>query len=110
MCILTTGPAVENHVSPKMARVLIPTSSSSSSQDSAFDVSRYTSKSSTRKKWKYISEELRGNPLHKPTETENTNQNEDDEELRSELLRDLPEWLQEFRENMVDESVPTESQ
>ena len=36
--------------------------------------------------------------------------NEDDEELRSELLRDLPDWLQEFRENLVDESVLTESQ
>ena len=47
--------------------------------------------------------------LQEPAETENTNENEEDEEKRCELLRDLPDWLQEFRENSVDESVPTES-
>ena len=56
-----------------------------------------------------MSEESRGNPLHGSVETENTNKNEDDEELRSELLRDLPDWLQEFKENLVDEIVPAES-
>ena len=44
--------------------------------------------------------------MQQPAETENTNKNED---LRSELLRDPPDWLQEFRENLVDESVPAES-
>ena len=55
-----------------------------------------------------VSEESRGNPLHGSVETENT-KNEDDEELRSELLRDLPDWLQEFKESLVDESVFCES-
>ena len=51
---------------------------------------------------------LRGNPLHKPTETENKNKNEGREEVHSDLLLDLPDWLQEFRANLVDESVPAE--
>ena len=46
--------------------------------------------------------------MQKPAETDNTNKNEDDEELQSELLRDLSDWLQEVRENLVDESVPAE--
>ena len=56
-----------------------------------------------------MSEESRGNPSRGSAETENTNKNEDDEELRSEQLHDLPDWLQQFREILVDESVPTES-
>ena len=28
--------------------------------------------------------------------------------MQRELLRDLPNWIQEFRENLVDESVPVE--
>ena len=31
--------------------------------------------------------------------------NEDDEELRSELLQAVPEWLQDFKENLVDKNV-----
>ena len=49
-------------------------------------------------------QELQGNPLHKPTETENKNENEGFEEVHSDLLHDSPDWLQEFRENLVDES------
>ena len=45
--------------------------------------------------------------LHKPTETENKNENEGREEVQSDLLRDLPDWLQDFREDLVDESSPT---
>ena len=37
--------------------------------------------------------------------TENSSKNEDDEELRSALLQDLPEWLQDFKENLVDKTV-----
>ena len=55
-----------------------------------------------------MSAELRGNPLQEPAETENTNKNEDDEELQSDPLRDLLDWLQEFREKFVDESRPLE--
>ena len=54
-----------------------------------------------------MSEELRGNPLHKPTETENQNKNEGHEEVQSDLCNELPDWLQEFRErNLVDERNP----
>ena len=40
--------------------------------------------------------------------TENTNKNEGHEEVQSNLLHDLPDWLQGFRENLVDESSPLE--
>ena len=85
-----------------------PTSSSSSSQDSVFDVNRY-SENPVPERSGSTSEERWGNPLHEPTEIENTNKIEGREELRSELLRDLPDWLQEFIETLVDESVPTVS-
>ena len=85
-----------------------PTSSTSSSQDSVFDVSRYTENPVLERSGS-MSDDLRWNPLHKPTETENRNKDEGREEVQSDLLHDLPDWLQEFRENLVDESVPTES-
>ena len=47
-----------------------PTSSSSSSQDSVFDPSRYT-ENPVPERSRSTREELRGNPLQKPTETEN---------------------------------------
>ena len=40
--------------------------------------------------------------------TENTNKNEGREEVQSDLLHDSPDWLEEFRENLVDESGPSE--
>ena len=40
-----------------------------------------------------------------PVETENLNENEDTEPAREDLLRDLPEWLRDFTENLVDERV-----
>ena len=46
------------------------TSSSSSSQDSVFDVTRY-SENPVPERSQSVSEELRGNPLHESTETEN---------------------------------------
>ena len=48
-----------------------PTSSSPSSQDSVFDVNRYT-ENPVPKRSGSASDELRGNPQHKPTETKNT--------------------------------------
>ena len=47
--------------------------------------------------------------MHKPTETENKNKNEGREEVQSDLFEHLPDWLQEFRENLVDESNPSET-
>ena len=84
-----------------------PTSSSSSSQESVFDVGRYAENPVPERSGS-TSEELRENPLHKPTETENKNRNEGREELRGGILHDLPDWLQDFRDNLVDESSPIE--
>ena len=48
------------------------------------------------------SEEL----LNKPTKTPKPNKNENHEQVRGDpYYSDIPEWLQEFRENLVDESV-----
>ena len=45
--------------------------------------------------------------LTKPTKKPKPNQNEDHDLGRGDLLNsDIPEWLQEFRENLVDEIVP----
>ena len=46
--------------------------------------------------------------MHGPTETKNTYINEGHEEVQSDLLREFPDWLQEFREVLVDESSPLE--
>ena len=56
------------------------------------------------------SEESRGNPLPKPAKSQNTSKNEGDEEVQSDLLHDLRDWLQEFRENLVDERSLLEPQ
>ena len=75
-----------------------PTSSSSSSQDPRCDVNRYT-ENPVRERSGITSEEPRGNPLHKPTESDKMKERE---EVQSGLLHDLSDCLQEFRENMVD--------
>ena len=46
-----------------------------------------------------------GNSWHESTEIENPNRN-DDEELQSDELQGVPDWLQEFKHGLVDESVP----
>ena len=79
------------------------TSSTSSSQDSVTGTENLAAERSGS-----MSEELRGNPLQKPPETENTNKNEDDEEVQGEVLHDLRDWLQEYRGNLVVESSPSE--
>ena len=49
------------------------------------------------------SEEL----LNKPTKIQKPNKNENHEQVRGDpYFSDIPEWLQEFRENLVDERVP----
>ena len=48
----------------------------------------------------------RGDPLTKPTKNPKPNKNENhDFERRDPLCSDIPEWLQEFREILVDERV-----
>ena len=53
-----------------------------------------------------MSEEVRGNSSHGPAETENPNKNDDNEKVRGSSSHDLREWLEEFKDNLVDESVP----
>ena len=47
--------------------------------------------------------ELRGNPLQESTE-----RTVEAEEVQRDVPHELPDWLQEFRENLVDESILTE--
>ena len=71
------------------------------------DVNRYTEHPLPERSG-CTSEELRGDPLHEPTETENKNKNEGREEVQRDISHELPDWLQEIRENLVDESTSTE--
>ena len=41
-----------------------------------------------------------------PTKTKNKNKNKDNNQATSNRLRDLPEWLEEFTENLEDTEVP----
>ena len=70
-----------------------PTIESSESMDKQARGDPFTSETS---------EEL----LHKPTEIPKPNKNEDHEQERGSPHSDIPEWLQEFRENFVDDRVP----
>ena len=49
---------------------------------------------------------VRGDASHEPAESKDTNKNGDNETVRGNLLHDLPEWLEEFTEKLVGESVP----
>ena len=51
--------------------------------------------------------ETSGGLLTKPTKIPKPNKNENYEQVREDpCYSDIPEWLQEFRENLVDERVP----
>ena len=100
-------PFVVSSLSTSSSTTPTSTSSTSSSQDSVFDVRRYTENPVPGRSGS-TSGEFRETPLHRSTETDNTNKNEGREEVHSDLLHDLLDWLQEFRENLVDESSPSE--
>ena len=53
-------------------------------------------------------EELRREPLRESTETENHNKNKESKEVQRDISHELPDWLQEFRDNLVDESTSEE--
>ena len=63
-------------------------SATSSSQDSVFDIRRCTESPVTERSGS-TSEELRGNPMKRSTETENKSKNEGHEDVQSDLLHDL---------------------
>ena len=55
----------------------------------------------------YVERTERDDPLTKPTKNPKPNKNENHETERGDpLYSDIPEWLQEFRENLVDDRVP----
>ena len=91
---LTTGLSTSSSSSSS------PTSPTSSSQEAVTPTQHPASIRS-----KSMSDEVRGDSSRGPTETENPSKN-DNEEVRGDPLRDLPEWLEEFTENLVDDSVP----
>ena len=72
-----------------------------------FDVNRYT-ENPVQERSGSTSEELRGDPLHESTETENKNKNGESGEVQRDTSHELFDWLQEFRETLVDESTSTE--
>ena len=63
-----------------------------------------------------VASQVRGDPyssetseelLNKPTKTPKPNKNENHEQVRRDPCHsDVPEWLQEFRENLVEDRVP----
>ena len=49
-----------------------------------------------------MGEELRGDPQRESKETENKNKNGDSKEVHRDISFELPDWLQEFKENLVE--------
>ena len=105
-------------LTPSRQEIDHPTSSSSSSTSPTTTVS---SDSETRERedlcridsypvfvlTEHVERKERGDSLTKPTKNPKTNKNEDHDLERGDLLNsDIPEWLQEFRENLVDDRVP----
>ena len=55
----------------------------------------------------HVERKERGDPFSKPTKIPKPNENENHEQVRRDpYFSDIPEWLQEFRENLVDDRVP----
>ena len=77
-----------------------PTSPTSSSQEAVIPTQHPASARNES-----MSDGVRGNSSRGPSEIENPNKN-DNEGARGGPLRDLPEQLEEFKENLVDDSVP----
>ena len=77
-----------------------PGSQTSSSQESLTPTQHPASTRSES-----MSDEVRGDSSPGPAETENSNKN-DNEGVRGDPFRNLQEWLEEFKENLVDDSVP----
>ena len=128
-----SGSTVKNHISLKngtriqksteiFIRIMVPglsTTSSSSSTLTPTAPSRQEIDHSDHhpaiKSNESVDRQARGNPhtseipeelLHEPTEIPKSNRNEDHEQVRRSPYPDIPEWLQEFRENLVDDRVP----
>ena len=75
-----------------------PTSPASFSQDPRLHPATIRSESS--------SGPVQGDLSPEPPETEKPHENEDTDRVRGDPLHDLPEWLEEFKVNLVAERVP----
>ena len=109
-------------MTPSRHEIDHPTSSSSSSTSPTMTSSTMSSESVARQeRWdlcgidsdpvtvpcKHVERKERGDLLTKPTKNPKPNQNEDhDQERWDPCHSDIPEWLQQFRENLVDDRVP----
>ena len=83
-----------------------PTSSSSSSTSPTTTVSS-DSETRARVSSSHVERTERGDRLTKPTKNPKPKKNENHETERCDpLYSDIPKWLQEFRENIVDDRVP----
>ena len=83
---------------PLPHQLLLHLSSQETVTDTAIPATRRSEKASK-------DPSARGNSWHESTEIENPNKN-DNEELQSGELQRVPDWLQEFKHGLVDESVP----
>ena len=97
----------------KYVRIGVPglstSSSSSTTGTSTTSLSHDSEKSTIRPataRSKSISSQVRRDPL-RSRETENKNKNEDPNQVLRNPLRDIPERLEDFTENLVDEGVPS---
>ena len=102
-------------MTPSRQEIDHPTSSSSSSTSLTMTESS-DSESKAREDWcgidsypasvssTHVERKERRDPLTKPNKNSKPNKNE--LERRDLLYSDIPEWLQEFRENLVDDRVP----
>ena len=108
-------------MTPSREEIDHPTSSSSSSTSPTMTSSTVSSDSETRERRDlcgidscpaavsstHVERQERGDLLTKPTKNPKPKKNEDhDLEWGDLLSSDIPEWLQEFRENLVDDRVP----
>ena len=109
-------------MTPSRQEIDHPTSSSSSSTSPTMTSSTVSSDSVIRRargdlcgtdsypvsvSSKHAERREREHLLTKPTKNPKPNKNEDHElEMKDLLNSDIPEWLQEFRENLVDDRVP----
>ena len=97
-CNNQTMPFVVPGLSTSSSASSTPASSTLSSQDTVFDVNRYTENPAIERSG-ITSEELRGNPLHRPTENQKHLKNEGGAEVQSDISHELLDWLQKFREH-----------
>ena len=109
-------------MTPSKQEIDHPTSSSSSSTSPTMTSSTVSSDSVIRQARrdlcgidsypvtvlsKPVERQERGDLLTKPTQNPKPNKNEDHDIERGDLINsDITEWLQEFRENVVDDRVP----